>query len=252
MAKDKERKQELAVKDKNEVTMHDLEEQAGAGLEGVTQADYAIAFLAILQNGSPQLNRQDGSYIKGAIAGQILQTVSGKLFDEIEVIPCAFSHRIVEWRPRGSGGGLVMQYERENVPTDATTNDKGQMVRPSGNVLLPTSYHYIIILDPETAPEPGVIAMTSTQLKKSKRWNSLMASLKMKGRNGSFTPPTYAYKYTLTTVGESNDKGSWMGWDIQQSEMVDSKELMVIARDLATNARTISMGAMRKQQQEEI
>jgi hypothetical protein len=139
------------------------------------------------------------------------------------------------------------------MPTDTTVNDKGQTVRPSGNVLLPTAYHYVVILDPEAAPEAGVIAMTSTQLKKSKKWNSLMASMRLKGSNGLFTPPTYAYQYRLSTVGESNDKGNWFGWEIEQGDLIESKDLVSIAKDLARSARTISMNVMaRSQVQEEI
>src|SRR5215467_3449052 len=127
---------QLVAHDKSDLLIADFEQSAGAGMEGMTQQDYAIPFLAILQNGSPQLNRQDGAYIKGAVAGQILQTVSQKLFDSISVIPCAFAHRLVEWKPRGSGGGLVTQFDRENPPDDTTINEKGQMVRAGGNVVL--------------------------------------------------------------------------------------------------------------------
>jgi len=243
-------KKQLATKPKTLPAVIDFEQYAGAGQEGMQQQDYAIPFLAILQTGSPQLNRSDGSFIKGALAGQILQTVSSKCYDELEVIPCAFSHRLVEWRPRGSGGGLVMQYERELQPTDTHVNDKGQLERPNGNLLIPTAYHYVLILD--GPPEPGVIAMTSTQLKKSKKWNSLMASLKMQGKNGMYTPPTFAYRYKLSTVGESNDKGSWFGWNIEATEAMDSQELLKMAVDLVKNARSISTGAMRTQDQPDI
>ena len=43
-----------------------LEEEAGAGLENFTTEDMQIPFIRILQALSPQLNKQDSMYIKGA------------------------------------------------------------------------------------------------------------------------------------------------------------------------------------------
>jgi hypothetical protein len=65
-------------------------------------------------------------------------------------------------------------------------------------------------------PEPALITMKSTQLKKSRKWNSMMQSVKLQGKNGLFTPPIYSQTYLLTTVSESNDKGKWFGWEIQR------------------------------------
>ena len=47
-----------------------------------------------------------------------------------------------------------------------------------------------------------------------------MLSRKVQGAKGMFTPPSYAYVYKLTTVGENNDQGSWFGYNIELSEMV--------------------------------
>ena len=39
--------------------------------------------------------------------------------------------------------------------------------------------------------------MKSTQLKVSRKWNSMMMGIKMQGKNGLFTPPTYSHIYKL-------------------------------------------------------
>jgi len=71
-----------------------------------------------------------------------------------------------------------------------------------------------------------MIAMTGTQLKKSKRWNSMMASLKIKGADGRlFTPATFSHKYKLNAVPESNDSGSWFGWNVTNLGMLEDKEV---------------------------
>ena len=41
----------------------------------------------------------------------------------------------------------------------------------------------------------------------------MMMGMKMQGKNGLFTPPTYSHIYRLKPVHMSNDKGSWFGWD---------------------------------------
>jgi hypothetical protein len=56
--------------------------------------------------------------------------------------------------------------------------------------------------------------MTSTQQKKSKQWMSKMQGIKIKNAAGAFmTAPMMSRKYLLTTTPESNDKGSWFGYN---------------------------------------
>ena len=58
--------------------------------------------------------------------------------------------------------------------------------------------------------------MSSTQLKKARRWNSMMMGLKVPHRNGTMvTPASFSHSYKITSAQEKNDKGSWYGWDIQ-------------------------------------
>ena len=71
----------------------------------------------------------------------------------------------------------------------------------------------------------ALISMKSTQLKKSKKWNSMILSQTMKDKNGkSFDPPSYAYVYRLKTVDEENSKGKWSGWDISLEGVVENAE----------------------------
>jgi hypothetical protein len=85
----------------------------------------------------------------------------------------------------------------------------------------------------------AVVSMTSTQLKKSRRWNSLMLSQKVKGPSGSFTPPTYAMIYKLTTVSESNDRGSWFGYQVEKVGQVEDADVYNESKSFST---TVSRG----------
>jgi len=198
-------------------------EDAGAGFEEAGAAAYAIPFLQILQSGSPQCKKSDGAYIKGAEEGKFYNTVTKEIYDGEEgiiVIPCHFTQRFVEWQPRESGGGFV----REILPTEApptTKDDKNRDVLPNGHTLVDTRNHYVLIKGADGSLSPALIAMSSTQMKKSKQWMSRMQGIKVKGANGFQPAPMMSRSYKLTTVPESNDKGSWFGFNIELVGLVE-------------------------------
>jgi hypothetical protein len=75
--------------------------------------------------------------------------------------------------------------------------------------------------------------MKGTQLKVSRKWNSMMMGIKMQGKNGLFTPPTYSHIYNLKTVQMSNDKGTWFGWDVSKVGPVNQEDLYGMAKNFA-------------------
>ena len=93
----------------------------------------------------------------------------------------------------------------------------------------------------------AVISMSSSQLKKSSRWNSLMLSQKVKGPSGMFTPPTYAFTYKLASVSESNDRGSWFGFSIEKGSQVTDASIYGESKAFAQSA---SAGAIEAKPQE--
>jgi len=107
---------------------------------------------------------------------------------------------------------------------------------PNGNYIATTAYHYVLVQDKSGAWAQAVISMTSTQLKKSRRWNSLMLTQKVSGPSGSFTPPTYAMIYKLSTVSESNDRGSWFGYQVEKAGQVEDASIYNEAKSFSTAA----------------
>ena len=77
--------------------------------------------------------------------------------------------------------------------------------------------------------------MKATQLKVSRKWNSMMMGLKMQGKSGMFTPPTYSHIYKLKTVQQSNDKGTWFGWDVSRVGPIEDAGIYKIAKDFGAN-----------------
>ena len=62
-----------------------------------------------------------------------------------------------------------------------------------------------------------------------------MMGIKMQGKNGLFTPPTYSHIYNLSTVQMSNDKGTWFGWDVAKVGPVEDKSIYDMAKNFAVS-----------------
>ena len=52
-----------------------------------------------------------------------------------------------------------------------------------------------------------------------------MLGLKIKGSKGLFTPPSYSHIYAMKSMVESNDLGTWFGWDISRDGPVKDQDV---------------------------
>ena len=212
-----------------------FEADANEGTQNISQEDLALPFLKILGQLSPEVNKRDGKYVEGAEPGKIINTVTNKLYDKIEVIPVFYKRQYVEWADRGtSTGAPVMIHSADSDIISQTTRGKDYKDRlANGNYLENTANHYVIYLN--DTPQQAMVSMKSTQLKVSRKWNSMMMGIKMQGKNGLFTPPTYSHIYKLKTVQMSNDKGTWFGWDVEKVGPVGDKNIYDMAKSFATS-----------------
>ena len=226
---------QVATKKEGALATFDMEADAQQGAQNISQEDLALPFLKILGQLSPEVNKRDGKYVEGAEPGKIINTVTNQLYDTINVIPCHYKRQYIEWQDRGaSSGAPVAIHEADSDIVSQTTRGKDYKDRlPNGNYLDNTANHFVLItgLNPETA----LMSMKSTQLKVSRKWNSMMMGLKMQGKNGLFTPPTYSHIYKLSTVQMSNDKGTWFGWDVAKVGPVEDADLYNMAKQFAAS-----------------
>ena len=201
-----------------------FEEMSGLGFAETTTQDMSIPFLRILGNQSPQVDESDGAYVEGAKGGMLYNTVTNTVTSGKEgmlVVPCYYNRRYVEWKPRTEGGGYVASYLPDDpiVPT-AVRNDKNEEVLPNGNLLTNTAQHFVLLVEGDQYSR-CLITMSSTQLKKSRRWLSQMNAMTAMGKSGPYTLPMMSQFYTLTTVPEQNDLGKWYGWAIARERQLD-------------------------------
>ena len=224
---------QVATKKEGALATNIFEADADKGAQNISQEDLALPFLKVLGQLSPEVNKRDGKYVEGAEPGKIINTVSNELYDSINVLPVFYKRQYVEWQDRGtSTGAPVAIHEADSDIVSQTTRDKSFKDRlPSGNYLENTANHFVVLLG--DSPTTALISMKATQLKVSRKWNSMMLGIKMQGKNGLFTPPTYSHIYNLKTVQMSNDKGTWFGWDVSKVGPVSDKGVYDIAKTFA-------------------
>ncbi len=215
-----------------------FEEDAAKGLGKIGQEDLALPFLKILGQLSPEVNKRDGKYVEGAEPGMIYNSVSGDLYDGvkgIDVIPCFYKLEYIEWKDRGEGPGApVAIYDSSSDIMSKTKPDANYKDRlPNGNYIEKTASHFVIITG--DSPSTALISMKSTQLKISRKWNSMMSGIKMKGANGLFTPASFSHIYKLKTTQMSNDKGTWFGWEVSKAGPVTDQSLYGQAKSFSEN-----------------
>lgn len=237
----------------------DLSSMAGMGREETRAQDYAIPFLAILQQISPQVDSSDGKYIEGAKKGDFLNTVTNQVYsgsDGLKVIPCLFHREYVEWVPRVKGGGFRGSYQADDVYVrTAKPGEAGSrgLVLPNGNDLIDTYYEYVIVETPEGDVFPAVISFTSTQTKKIRKWNSMMGQKRLTLANGTVLtdPPVFAFSYKVTTVQEKNDRGSWMGWKIEPFAQPDDRVSDARIKEALQFYKQVKSGGVKRAQEHE-
>ena len=205
-----------------EVTAFDIsmfEDDAGKGMENLGTEDLALPFLKVLSGNNSELDTHET-----ARKGDIYNSVTGVAYkgkEGVRVIPCSYQRRFIQWAPRGEGsGGPVAIYEpgqpRPEAVRDFDKNgdNKDYLTDGSGHYIEETAQHFVLLINEDDSIETALIAMKSTQLKKSRKWNSMMMSRSIKGKNGPFTPPRWSHVYHMKTVPEGNSKGDWHGWEM--------------------------------------
>jgi len=230
-----------------------FEADAGAGLEQMDKDDFALPFLKALTNNSDEIG-----VVEGAMPGMIFNTVTKELFDGkkgLVVVPTAYVRQYIEWAPRGSGssGAPVQIYSATSDILSRTHRVSGDSkdYLDNGNYIELTANHYVMVVDDGGLPFPALIVMKSTQLKKSRKWNSMMMSVKLMGKNGPYTPPIYSQMYRLTTVQESNDKGKWYGWEIERIGSIPAEQLALVYGPAKQFAESVNRGEVKVKHESE-
>lgn len=195
---------------------------AGAGMEGVQRDDLAIPRIAILQSNSPQVKKGDAKRIEKAEEGDFLDNVAAAILAKGEVgfifIPASYRRSNLEWVPQSKGGGFVADHGRDDSILSNCVKEGNNLFTKSGNEIVATAEYVGIVLNNDYSnPRQVAISLAKTQLKKAKKVNTIVSTLQVDAGNGRKVNPAMCYSaFHVTSVPESNDKGSWMGWKFER------------------------------------
>ena len=246
-------KTELAEKKQSAVSTFDDDLlSGGTGLEETTTEDFAIPFIRVLQPLSPQLQKQHGSYVEGASAGDLYNTVTNAYYDGakgISIVPCAYNKKYIEWIPREKGGGLINANHGVSILSKCTRDASRRTYTPEGNEIVETAQYFVLVLEPE--PQQAVLTFTSTQLGVSRKWLSMLRMARVQNSKGdSVQAPMFANTFRLSTVTQSNDKGSWNGYSINQ-EAPTELSVALMAKEFMSAARSGDVEVKEEHQRDE-
>jgi len=248
---------EVAIKQQaGAVASINIEQFADEGFDNVDSKSLALPFLKVLGQLSPQVTQGDSQFIPEARPGMIYNTVTNELYNGtggIPVIPCFYKLEYIEWKDRDKGAvAPVNVYPADSdIMSRTTRGDDGKDRLENGNYVEETASHYVMVVEPEKS-STALLTMKSTQRKKSKKWNSMMMSLRQKRKDGKgfFRPAPFTQQYLLKTVLEKNNLGSWYGWEIEHIGQVESEETIKAAFDFYESCKKGAVRATHKNEEQ--
>jgi hypothetical protein len=189
--------------------------QSAAGTEHITKDDIQVPRLALAQGLTPQVQADKEGFKTGVLFNSVTEELLGTGPIDFYIVR-ADRPRFIEFFPRETGGGVKDMNVPANDPrTQFTKGENGQTVKP----LATKFYDFLIVLADRLSTDPlnALIALSfkSSGLKAAKTLNNLV-----KFRNA----PLFAGKYRLTTAKETNAKGTYAIYKIENAGFVQDKE----------------------------
>ncbi len=235
------------------LNLTDIEADAGKGAENIHTDNMQIPIISVLQANSPQCKRSDGKYIAGATEGMFYNNVTNEVYSGevgLTVVPCFFEMVFIEWKP--NRGGFVEIHPATTPLKNQikyVLNEQGKEVPtlPNGNLLVETAQYYVLLLKADGTLEPAVLAMSSSALGTSRKWNYLIKSVSLQGSKGQFNPASYYCHYKITTKPRQNDQYSWFGMVVESLGPVPSNNIYLAGKALE---KAVNSGEVRVKQEQ--
>ena len=217
-----------------------FEDDAASGFENVKTNSLALPILKLLQNGSGEAQKRNQNYVEGADPGMLLNTVTKTLYDGakgVTVIPCHYKLEYQEWADFGTGSGRPENIFPDGSDILAQTTQGSDMKDrlENGHYILTVGQHYVLIIGDNGSAEQALISMSSSQKKISQKWNSMMMSISLDGKNGPYTPPSFSHAYKLSTVLNSGKGNQWYGYNIVKGVPITDAQMYERAKTFYTS-----------------
>lgn len=207
-----------------ELAEFDYGDDAGQGFENQDMSFRKLPMLVVLQSNSPQVLESKGK----VLAGQLYNTVTGEVFDEVVVVPAMLDKCFLQFVPRDDGGGFRGRHKEDSkIVKEAIARNEGRAIgklpvpqppdpktgKPQPTHELVENYEmYAITTRDDDATGFAVIPFQSTKIKVLRAWNTQISMFAPKIGSKQFKAreiPMYAHRVKITTEMESNAKGSY-------------------------------------------
>jgi hypothetical protein len=166
--------------------------------------------LGIAQGLSPQLVPGKPEFIEGLSMFDMFNDVLGTNYKKkpLMFVPIRHDFRIIEFKPRSEGGGVIDMNVPPNDPRTQWTsdpNDPTKRVPPKA-----TKFHeYVVFLiHDDGRTEPIVISIKDTNKNNRKAFKNLNTYIALPHPRFGVLP-IYGKMYKLTVGTASNEKGTW-------------------------------------------
>lgn len=186
---------------KNELDFSKINNEQ-TGFEEVYSETFKTPFLKILQDLSPEVKQDSAERIEGAKTGQFCNSITKKLYSELNVVVLKIVHNLLVWKP--NRGGFVGAYSK--VEEDGIVHKKDGLKKfdIEGNEIMDTINFFCLNIDDPT--DLFILSLSVSQLKYARNWATNIQMLKA---NGKPCGVSFAGVWNIKTMIERNDKGSW-------------------------------------------
>lgn len=211
------------------------------GMENMDADSMSIPFIQLLQKMSPMVDPDDPAYVEGALAGMLFNTVTNQLYNAkvgVKIIPVFYKRSFILWGGREAAeSGFKGEFTVEEF--DEIMKEPGRVVEDKGRYFVPdedgkfdvkksdyyadTRSHYIMIENPlDGSWSEALLSLSSSQIKPSKMLMTMLSQKRIRTPKGPACPPSFYNIVTMSTIGMSNDKGSWSGAKFELTGAVDA------------------------------
>lgn len=202
----------------------DYGEDAGQGYENQDMSFRKLPMLVVLQSNSPQVVESKGK----VHAGQLFNTVTNEISDEVIVVPAMLDSCYLQFIPRDDGGGFRGRHKPDSkIVKEAKARVEGRAFgklplpqppdpktnKPQPDHELVENYEMYAITTNGSDPTGfAVIPFQSTKIKVLRAWNTQISMFAPKMGTKQYKPreiPMFGHVVKITTELETNAKGSY-------------------------------------------
>jgi len=198
---------------------------SGSGMDELDSGS-KMPQLKIIQELSPEKNKNKDEYIDGAEVGNVFFTPTHELVEvPITVLPVRMKALYAEWSPRSVGDGLIGLHDL-NITQDPSY-EKGRVKKYDEwlgkNELLMTHYWFMLAKIGDEFIEV-ILPMSKSQLKISRGMQETIRKFRYTGEHKDVVPPLFAQTFELSTEYLENDNGDgYYNWKLTNATALDFK-----------------------------